>query len=321
MRWFRPGSMAVEYSENETCYRFLVRLVLLALAALVASACTQTALAKPPPGTIAVVATTTQMQDLVANVGGSRVHVVAILRPNVDPHDFEPTPASVATLARARLVVESGAGLDAWADQLVQAAGSGAPVFDAAAGLPLRGDDPHWWGDPVLVERVAGALARRLGQVDPGHRAAYARNAAHYIRQLALLDAENRSLIATVPAADRKLVTNHDAFGYLAARYGIRVVGSVFPALSSAAQPSAQDVARLIERIRAQHVRAMFTESSLDPALEREIASEAGVRVYADLYGDSLGPAGSPGATYIGMERWNVRAMVAGFLGQPPPKA
>jgi manganese/iron transport system substrate-binding protein len=98
-------------------------------------------------------------------------------------------------------------------------------------------------------------------------------------------------------------------------------VGSVIPALSTAAQPSAQDVADLIDRIRAEHVRAIFTESSLDPALEREIGSEAGVRVYADLYGDTLGPQGSPGATYLGMERWNVRAMVAGFLGRPPPKA
>ena len=286
---------------------------------VLAAGCTQTAIAKPPPGTIAVVATTTQMQDLVRNVGGGRVHVVGILHPNVDPHDFEPTPSTVVALTGAKLVVESGVGLDAWADQLVASAGTSAPVFDAAAGLPIRGDDPHWWGDPTLVERAAAALARRLGEVDPGHRAAYARNGARYIRQVARMDAENRRLVATVPPADRKLVTNHDAFGYLAAHYGIRVVGSVFPALSTAAQPSAQDVASLIGRIRAQHVRAIFTESSLDPTLERQIAAEAGVHVYANLYGDTLGPPGSPGATYLEMERWNVRAMVAGFLGRPPP--
>jgi ABC-type Zn uptake system ZnuABC Zn-binding protein ZnuA len=171
------------------------------------------------------------------------------------------------------------------------------------------------------VERAATALGRRLGQVDPGHRAAYVRNAAAYVRRLARMDAANRRLLATVPVADRKLVTNHDAFGYLAAHYGIQIVGSVIPALSTAAQPSAQDVADLVDRIRAQHVRAIFTESSLDPALERQIAAEAGVRVYADLYGDTLGPPGSTGATYIGMERWNVRAMVAGFLGERPPNA
>jgi ABC-type Zn uptake system ZnuABC Zn-binding protein ZnuA len=298
-----------------------MRAAFMAVVVLAAAGCTQTAIAKPPPGTIAVVATTTQMQDLVRNVGGGRVHVVGILRPNVDPHDFEPTPSTVVALTGAKLVVESGVGLDAWADQLVASAGTSAPVFDAAAGLPIRGDDPHWWGDPTLVERAAAALARRLGEVDPGHRAAYARNGARYIRQVARMDAENRRLVATVPPADRKLVTNHDAFGYLAAHYGIRVVGSVFPALSTAAQPSAQDVASLIGRIRAQHVRAIFTESSLDPAVERQIGAEAGARVFADLYGDSLGPAGSPGATYLGMERWNVRAMVAGFLGEPPPTA
>jgi ABC-type Zn uptake system ZnuABC Zn-binding protein ZnuA len=298
-----------------------MRAAFMAVVVLAAAGCTQTAIAKPPPGTIAVVATTTQMQDLVRNVGGGRVHVVGILRPNVDPHDFEPTPSTVVALTGAKLVVESGVGLDAWADQLVARAGTSAPVFDAAAGLPIRGDDPHWWGDPTLVERAAAALARRLGEVDPGHRAAYARNGARYIRQVARMDAENRRLVATVPPADRKLVTNHDAFGYLAAHYGIRVVGSVFPALSTAAQPSAQDVASLIGRIRAQHVRAIFTESSLDPAVERQIGAEAGARVFADLYGDSLGPAGSPGATYLGMERWNVRAMVAGFLGEPPPTA
>ena len=145
-----------------------MRLLRLAAVLVVASACTQTAEAQAPPGTITVVATTTQMQDLVRNVGGRRVHVVGILRPNVDPHDFEPTPSAVVALAGAKLVVESGVGLDAWADQLIDGAGTSAPVFDASAGLPLRPDDPHWWGDPTLVERAAVALGRRLGQVDPG---------------------------------------------------------------------------------------------------------------------------------------------------------
>jgi ABC-type Zn uptake system ZnuABC Zn-binding protein ZnuA len=303
-----------------------MRLGLLAFLVVLAAACTSTATATAPPGTITVVATTTQMQDLVRNVGGPRVHLVGILRPNVDPHDFEPTPSTAVALTDAKLVVESGVGLDAWADQLVSSSGTSAPVFDASVGLPIRagdpsepGGDPHWWGDPALFERAAVALGRRLEQVDPGNREVYRRNAVRYVDRIEAMDAANRRLVATVPMADRKLVTNHDAFAYLAAHYGIRVVGSVIPALSSAAQPSAQDVADLVGRIRSEHVRAIFTESSLDPALERQIASEAGVRVYADLYGDTLGPPGSPGATYLGMERWNVRAMVAGFLGHPLP--
>jgi ABC-type Zn uptake system ZnuABC Zn-binding protein ZnuA len=300
---------------------------LLALVALV-GACTTANSAAAPPGEIIVVATTTQMQDLVRNVGGRRVHVVGILRPNVDPHDFEPTPSTAVALSGAKLVVESGVGLDAWADELVASAAGGTPVFVASAGLPIRpGDsaepagDPHWWHDPTLFERAATALGRRLGQVDPSHRLAYTRNAAGYVARIREMDVANRRLIATVPAADRKLVTNHDAFGYFAAHYGIAVVGSVIPSLSTSAEPSARSLAALIGRIRAQHVSAIFTESSLNPGLERQIAGEAGVRVYANLYGDTLGPAGSPGATYIGMERWNMRAMVAGFLGRPAPNA
>ena len=142
-----------------------MRVLRLAVVLVLAPACTHTASASAPPGTITVVATTTQMQDLVRNVGGPRVHVVGILRPNVDPHDFEPTPSAVVALAGAKLVVESGVGLDAWADQLVENAGTSAPVFDASAGLRLRSGDPHWWGDPTLVERAATVLARRLGQI------------------------------------------------------------------------------------------------------------------------------------------------------------
>ena len=297
------------------------------LAVILLPGCTVTHIAKPRPGQITVVATTTQMQDLVRNVGGGHVQEVGILRPNVDPHDYEPTPSTAVALSSARLVVESGVGIDTWADQLISGSGSPAKVLVASAGLPIRRDaaepdgDPHWWFDPTLFARAAVALGRELGRVDPAHAAAYRANAATYAAASYRMDAANLRLIATVPRADRKLVTNHDAFSYFAAHYRITVVGSVIPSLSSAAEPSAQEVAGLIQRIRAQHVHAVFTESSVSPALEQQIAGEAGVRVYANLYGDTLGPAGSPGATYTGMMRWDMRAMVAGFLGAAPPSA
>ncbi|HET6849028.1 MAG TPA: metal ABC transporter substrate-binding protein [Gaiellales bacterium] len=290
-----------------------------ALFTLLAAACTTTQIPKGEPGRVTVVATTTQMQDLVRNVGGPDVHVVGILRPNVDPHDFEPTPSTAIGLSGARLVVESGAGLDRWAAGLVASSVPGTPVWVASAGLPLRGDDPHWWFDPTLFERAATGLGARLARLDPAHAAGYRSRAHAYASRIRAMDAGNRRLITTVPRTQRLLVTNHDAFGYFATHYGIRVVGSVLPALSTAAQVSASGVADLIQRIREQHVAAIFTESSLSPKLEQQIASEAGVRVYANLYGDTLGPAGSPGATYLGMERWDMRAMVAGFLGTAPP--
>jgi len=292
-----------------------------AVLVLAAAACTTTRIPHAQPGQLTVVATTTQMQDLVRNVGGRDVHMVGILKPNVDPHDFEPTPSTAIALSGAQLVVESGAGLDRWTAGLVSNSMPGTPIWVASAGLPLRGDDPHWWFDPTLFQRAATDLGDRLARLDPAHASAYRARARGYAAQIRAMDAANRRLIATVPPAKRLLVTNHDAFGYFAAHYRIRVVGSVIPSMSTEAEASASDVASLISRIQAQHVKAIFTESSLSPKLEQQIASEAGVKVYANLYGDTLGPAGSPGGTYIGMERWDMRAMVGGFLGRPPPGA
>jgi zinc/manganese transport system substrate-binding protein len=305
-----------------------VRLSSLLALCLLSLGCTTTHIASSTPGRITVVATTTQMQDVVQHVGGDNVQLVGILKPNIDPHDFEPNPSTAIALSGAKLVVESGVGVDSWVDGLVANAVPGTPVMVASQGLPLRtGDssepdgDPHWWHDPTLFERAVIALGERLASIDPSHADAYRANARGYVTRIRAMDSANKRLIATVPQSERKLVTNHDAFGYFAAHYGITVVGSVLPSLSTVAQPSAKDVADLIGKIRAEHVRAIFTESSLNPALEEQIASEAGVKVYANLYGDTLGPPGSPGATYIGMERWNMRAMVAGFLGTPPPLA
>jgi ABC-type Zn uptake system ZnuABC Zn-binding protein ZnuA len=277
-----------------------------------------------PAGTLAVVATTTQLQDLVRNVGGSRVSVTGILKPNVDPHEYEPRPSDAVALHGARLIVESGVGLDAWMGKLIEEAGGDAPVFVASNGLKIRpGDaeepqgDPHWWHDPTNFEKAASALAASLGKVDPAGRSTYRQNARHYVATLKAMDAANTRALRAVPVAKRKLVTNHDAFGYFAAHYDITVLGSVLDSLSTSAQPSAQDIASLVKKIRAAHVKAIFTESSINPKLEEQIASEAGVKVYADLYGDTLGPAGSKGATYVQMERWNVTAIVDGLLGRP----
>jgi zinc/manganese transport system substrate-binding protein len=275
-------------------------------------------------GTLDVVATTTQLQDLVRNVGGSRVSVTGILKPNVDPHEYEPRPSDAVALQSARLIVESGVGLDAWMDKLIQQAGGKAPVFVAAKGLKIRpGDaaepqgDPHWWHDPTNFERAATALADALGRVDPAGRSSYRQNAARYVGTLKAMDAANVRALRVLPVAQRKLVTNHDAFGYFAAHYRITVLGSVLNSLSTSAQPSSRDIADLVRKIRSAHVKAIFTESSINPKLEQQIAGEAGVKVYANLYGDTLGPAGSKGATYVQMERWNVAAIVAGLLGRP----
>ena len=236
-----------------------IRLSLLLALCLLPLGCTTTHIASSTPGQITVVATTTQMQDLVRHVGAHHVHLVGILKPNVDPHDFEPSPSTAIALSGAKLIVESGVGVDSWVDGLVANAVPGTPVMVASQRLPLRtGDssepdgDPHWWHDPTLFARAATALGERLASIDPSHAVAYRANARRYMTEIRTMDAANKRLIATVPRGERKLVTNHDAFGYFAAHYGITVVGSVLPSLATVAQPSAEDVANLIGIIRAE---------------------------------------------------------------------
>ncbi len=297
------------------------------LAVLLAAGCGTTAdSGSTGTGAIRVVATTTQLQDLVRNVGGARVRITGILKPNVDPHEYEPRPSDAVGLTKAKLVVESGAGLDAWMSSLIDQAGTDTHIWVASAGLKLRpGDDqepqgdPHWWHDPDNFAHAATALARVLGQVDPAGRAAYRANARRYVAEIHAMDRANERFLRQLPVPQRRLVTNHDAFAYLAAHYRITIVGSVLSSLSTAAEPSARDLATLVQKIRAQHVRAIFTESSVNPKLEQQIAREAGVRVYANLYGDTLGPPGSKGDTYLHMERWNVTVIVDGLLGRPIP--
>jgi zinc/manganese transport system substrate-binding protein len=173
--------------------------------------------------------------------------------------------------------------------------------------------DAHWWHDPRNVEAAIPAIRDALSRANPPAAHVYARNARAYLRELRRLDAGIAACMRRVPPAQRKLVTDHDAFGYFARRYGVDVVGAVIPSQTTAAQPSAGDVARLTDTIRRERVHAVFPEQSLSQRLARAIARETGASADYELYGDTLGPAGSDGATYLGMERHNADAMVRGF--------
>ena len=272
------------------------------------------------PGTIKVVATTTQLGDMVRQIGGDAVDVHQILRANTDPHDYEPRPRDIQETADAKVVVTSGDGLDHWIGEVMDNAGGSPAVLDASAGQPVRrpgedgeGTDPHWWHDPRNVEHAIGRIRDALVQAEPGKRAAIERGAAAYLSKVKAMDAGIARCFARVPAAQRKLVTDHDAFGYFVARYGIAVVGAVIPSQTTQAQPSAGDLAKLVSTIRREHVTAVFPESSINSKLADAIARETGATADHELYGDTLGPAGSAGDTYISMERANADAMVQGF--------
>ena len=173
--------------------------------------------------------------------------------------------------------------------------------------------DPHWWQDPRNAIRAVAAIRTALGKADPAGRAAYDRNAAAYTARLESLDRAVAACIDRIPPAQRKLVTTHDALGYYADRYGLRIIGAVIPSLSTQAQASAGEVSALVDTIRHEHVNAIFAESSVNPKIERAIAAESGATVGTALWADSLGPDGADGDTYLKSIAANTRAIVGGL--------
>lgn len=267
-----------------------------------------------------VVATTTQVQDFARQVGGDRVEVTGILDVSAEAHGYEPTPSDAEAVADADLVVFNGAGLDAWLGDLLAQAGAEAPRVEAARGTELLpteeqgfSGDPHVWHDPELAKRMVDNVAAGMVEADPAGRTTYRRNARAYKAEIERMSTTIRRRFASVPPERRDLVTSHDAFAYFARAYDVNVVGSVLPAVTTESEPSARQVRRLVDDIRAQGVTTIFTEQGVDPRLERRVAEEAGARVSTSLYADSLGPPGSPGATYIGAELANARAMQAAW--------
>jgi zinc/manganese transport system substrate-binding protein/manganese/iron transport system substrate-binding protein len=266
-------------------------------------------------GAVPVVATTGQAADFARAVGGDRVEVTGLLPPNADPHDFDVRPDDVKAVAGARLVVRSGGDLDEWLEEAIESSGTEADTVTLAEHVELVEDDPHWWHDPRNAIRAVAALRDALAAADPAGAAQYERAAAAYTQRLRRLDRRVEACIAEVPAADRTLVTTHDALGYYARRYGIRVVGAVIPSRSTLAQPSAGETAELVETIRREGVAAVFAESSVQPDVEAAIARESGARLGRALWADTLGPEGSDGATYVDAIAANTAALVEGFSG------
>lgn len=264
-----------------------------------------------------IVATTTQVGDLTRAVAGRRASVTQILQANSDPHEYEPRPSDVKAVAGATVVVRSGADVDRWLEDVLHNAGTGASVLTIIDAIRTRrlagGIDPHWWQDPRNGAIAVGKIRDALVAADPRGRRTYSANAAAYLSKLHALDHAIGECIDRVPARERQLVTDHDALGYYADRYRIRVTGTIIPSLSTHAQASAGAVASLVRTIRSEHVRTIFSEHSVNPKLARAIARNAGAEVGPELYADTLGRAGSPGESYVGSLKANTQALVAGF--------
>ncbi|HEY9889060.1 MAG TPA: zinc ABC transporter substrate-binding protein [Candidatus Obscuribacterales bacterium] len=280
-----------------------------------------------PTDAINVVATSTLIADWAAQVGGDDIELVSILTPGADPHIYEPVPQDSVALEEADLIFYNGYNLEPNLIRLAASVGGEArqvalaevvtplAVADPAQQVP----DPHVWGDVANVVPMVALMEAELSQLAPEQSAAFAAQAAAFIAQLEQLDGWIQTQIATIPPAQRKLVTTHDAFQYYAAAYGLEVTGTLI-GISTEEQPSAQTVRTLADTLRDLGVPAIFAETTINPRLITTVAAEAEVQLAPTaLYSDSIGAPGSEADTYIKMMVANTRAIVENLGGEYTP--
>ncbi len=298
--------------------------------------------------TPSVVATFSVLGDLVRAVAGEEVELTVLVGPGEDAHTFEPSPTDNQKLVEADLVFENGLEFETWLDDLYESSGSDAPRIIVTQGMEnlisvgehegeehaeegatheaeeehaeeedhkgeehgLGEYDPHVWHNVDNAIYIVEQIRDSLAETDPNNAATYRSNAGRYIAELRELDEYVVEQVATLPQEQRKLVTTHDTFAYFARRYGFEIVDTALGITTEESEPSAAEVAQLIGEIRAADVPALFTENVSNSGVMEQVAQETGATVAPPLYTDALGELGSEGATYIDMERYNVRTIV-----------
>ncbi|HEX9333844.1 MAG TPA: zinc ABC transporter substrate-binding protein [Anaerolineales bacterium] len=262
-----------------------------------------------------VLTTTTILADVARNVTGDRLTVGALLPIGAEPHSYQPTPQDATKLSKSKVLIVNGAEYERFLGTLLENANGQKDPIEASAGLLLRTDpqsgevDPHLWLDPNNVITYVENIRDGLTKFDPEGTEVYKSNASAYIDQLQELDAWINGEVAHIEPKHRLLVTNHEALGYFAERYGFTVVGAVIESFSSDASPSAEQMAALVDQIKLYDAPAIFLDASDNPALAQQIANETGAKVITDLHLESL-TNGAPAATYIDMMKYNVTQIV-----------
>ena len=268
-----------------------------------------------PARPLRVVASFSILADWAKNIGGDAIDATALVGPDADAHVFEPSPADAKRLADADVVVVNGLGFEGWLDRLVRASGYRGPVVVASAGITPRRlgrqADPHVWQDLALARRCVLNVRDALVRARPAQAAAFAQAADQYLGRIAALDAEVRTSFDAIPKEQRRVITSHDAFGYFGAAYGIQFLAP--QGMSTDSEASAAGVARLVEQIRRQGVRAVFVENITDPRLIDRIAREGGTTVGGRLYSDALSKPGTDADTYLKLFAHNATSIAAGL--------
>lgn len=280
-----------------------------------------------------VVASFSVLGDFVRQVGGDRVNVTTLVGPDGDAHVYSPTPADAKAMSAAKLVVVNGLHFEGWLPRLVKSSGTKATLAEATKGItPLEADDdhddrgkgghahahghddPHAWQSIANAKTYVANIRDALSMADPAGKATYDANATTYLAALDGLEGEVKASVARIPAERRKAITTHDAFGYFVKAYGIEFVAP--QGVSTEAEASARDVARIIRQVKAQKIPAVFLENVTNPRLVEQIARESGAKVGGRLYSDALSAESGPAGTYIQMMKHNIseieKALTAG---------
>jgi len=273
------------------------------------------------------------LADMVREVGGPVLSVESIVGPDADAHAFQPSPSHAQTLARARFVVVNGLGFEGWMPRLVRASGFRGTEITASRGIATiksKGhghshahghghghshgeNDPHVWQDPRRAQAMVRNIAEGLAGADREAADTYRANAARYTATLAELDAWVEAQFATIPRARRRVVTSHDAFAYYGARYGIDFLSP--QGVTTRGEPSAQQIARLVQQIRRERITALFIEGGASPRVLEQVAAESGARIGGKLHSDALSGPGGPAPSYVALIRHNTGMIAEALAG------
>lgn len=275
-----------------------------------------------------VIASFSILADITRQVGGDAVEVSTLVPALGDAHVYQPAPADARAVAGADLLVANGLNFETWLDRLVKASGFKGPRVIASTGIKPRQlrdshekdhghkhghshgaeNDPHIWHDLRRMQVYVKNIAEGLAQADPANAAGYRQRGQAYIAELEKLDDWASQAFGAIPAAHRKAISQHDAFGYLADRYDIQFLAP--QGMNTKSEASAEAVGRLIRQIRQENIQAVFFESITNPRLIEQIAGDAKVKIGGRLYSDALSPPGSEADTYLKMYRLNVERLV-----------
>lgn len=290
------------------------RLLVFAVSVSLVTACGGTPVSDAGRTAPVVLTSTTILADITRNIAGDRFNAESLLPVGADPHSYQATPQDLALISESKLIILNGAGYEVFLRSLWENAGGEAAHIEASAGIIPRQDaehglDPHMWLDPNLVLTYVENIRDALTHLDPAGEAVYRANADAYVAELKALNAWIVDQVSQIPVEKRLLITNHEAFGYFAERYGFKVVGTVIESFSTDASPSAQQLAALIDQIESSGAPAIFLDASDNATLAEQIAAETGVSVVTGLHLESL-TDGAPAATYVDMMKYNVSRIV-----------